>query len=132
MRHLLLFLLMASTSAFAERNPFLQPDQRQTQPALSVQSPEGGAATVAPMVPEQSPKALKAAALEGAKMVAIINGEEVWYKPSEGFYVRYPATPHSKSEMEAQVKAPDVEAIEKGLADVQNTPKSPKQQAQKW
>lgn len=133
MRSALVLLLLCSTSALAEQNPFLPPEARQStqgnQIAPTTISPNGQVVPVAPVV---SPQALKMAELRGARMVAIINGEEVWYKPTEGVYVRYSASPSSKNTLESQAQAPEVEDIEKKIADVQKAAQKPTKQAKQW
>ncbi|MBD8089321.1 hypothetical protein IFT48_04940 [Pseudomonas fluorescens] len=133
MRKALLLFILCSTSALAEQNPFLPPDARQVpepQPGAPVNVGAYGQVIPAPLV--VSPKAQKQAELQGARMVAIINGKEVWYKPESGIYVRYDASSDSKNTLEAQAQAPEVDAIEKKIADVQKAAQKPTKQAKQW
>lgn len=134
MRSVLVTLLLISTSALAEQNPFLPPAARQT---LS-EAPAGAATLgsngqmIQPAAHVVSQEALKTATLQGAKMIAIINGEEVWFKPEEGLYVRYKADISSRSTLESQGQVSETEAIENKIADVQKAAQKPIKQAKKW
>lgn len=132
MRKTLMLLALCSTSALAEPNPFLPPEARMTESfnsGLPMSGP-GGIALPAPVT--VSPQAKKQAELQGARMVAIINGKEVWYKPEAGIYVRYDADDASKKTLETQAPDPESEAIEKKIAEVQKTAQKPTKQAKQW
>jgi hypothetical protein len=116
----LLMILAVSAQANAEQNPFLPPQMRQ----VTVTSEEGY-----PASPSGMPGALRAAnpivdpvaqrkqtELTGARMVAIIDREEVWYKPEQGVYVRYPADGTSISTLEAPKPTDDIQQIKQAIA----------------
>lgn len=133
MRKALMLLALCSTSALAEQNPFLPPESRQVanvQPGMPINIGRSGEVIPAPIV--VSPQAQKQAELQGARMVAIINGKEVWYKPEAGIYVRYDVDTNSKKTLEAQAAAPEADAIEKKIADVQKAAQKPTKQAKQW
>jgi len=130
---MLMLLVVCSTSALAEQNPFLPPEARQVaniQAGMPVNVGPTGQAIPAPLV--VSPQMQKQAELQGARMVGIINGKEVWYKPDAGIYVRYDVDTNSKKTLEAQAVAPEVDAIEKKIADVQKAAQKPTKQAKQW
>ncbi|AXH59394.1 hypothetical protein [Pseudomonas amygdali] len=129
---MLMLLALCSTSALAELNPFLPPEARQTESFNSGMPVTGPSGIALPTPAAVSPQAKKQAELQGARMVAIINGKEVWYKPDAGIYVRYDVDDTSKKILEAQTPDPGVEAVEKKIAEVQKTAQKPTKQAKQW
>lgn len=128
-----LFLLMifaVSVHAQADQNPFLPPQMRQ----VTVTSAEGypanpssitgalntGGAILGPVAQRKQNE------LAGARMVAIIDREEVWYKPEQGVYVRYPADGTSISTLEAPKPSDDIQQIKQAIAPQTGKPKTKK------
>lgn len=132
MRKTLMLLALCSTSALAEPNPFLPPEARMTESFNSGLPMSGPGGIALPTPVTVSPQAKKQAELQGARMVAIINGKEVWYKPDAGIYVRYDVDDASKKTLETQAPDPESEAVEKKIAEVQKTAQKPTKQAKQW
>ena len=78
-------LALFAAGALANDNPFLKPDKRQPE-APAIIAP---AMTMVNGVSVPTPQAAPVdTAVVGAKLIAVINGEEVWLKNEDKTYVR--------------------------------------------
>ena len=78
-------LALFAAGALANDNPFLKPDKRQPE-APAIIAP---AMTMVNGVSVPTPPAAPVdTAVVGAKLIAVINGEEVWLKNEDKTYVR--------------------------------------------
>lgn len=124
-----LLLALVCVAAQAEENPFYPPSQR-----LSATSVVGGIPVASNGVPVpvhgvvvptiDSAAQRKAKDLEGARMVAIISGEEVWYKPEQGVYVRYPVDGSSVATLEAPRPVDAIQEIKQVISPVTSKPQT--------
>jgi len=95
----LMGLLLLSGAAQATDNPFLKPEKRQPEkpveaaPAMTMGN---GVAVPAVAMPAET-------AVVGAKLIAVINGEEVWLKNEEKTYIRQKERDDSKIKLQEQV-----------------------------
>ncbi|MDT8924920.1 hypothetical protein RBE51_19210 [Pseudomonas taiwanensis] len=126
----LLMILAASAHAQAEQNPFLPPQMRQvtvTSEGGYPSSPSGVPGVSRAGSPIVDPVAQrKMNDLAGARMVAIIDRQEVWYKPEQGLYVRYPADGTSISTLEAPKPSDDIQQIKQAIAPQAGKPTTKK------
>jgi hypothetical protein len=103
-------LVLFAVGAFASDNPFLKPEKRQPEkPVVVAPAPVtmvNGVAVPAPVAPPEEK------AVVGAKLVAVINGEEVWLKNEDKTYVRQKARDESKIKLqEANQSAPEMPGL---------------------
>lgn len=78
-------LALFAAGALANDNPFLKPDKRQPEKPAIV----APAMTMVNGVPVLAPPPVPVdTAVVGAKLIAVINGEEVWLKNEDKTYVR--------------------------------------------
>jgi hypothetical protein len=125
MKLALSLLVLLSTMAQAEENPFLPPLQRLAPVPvvgnLQALSGAGAGASGIPVASVVDPVVQrKKNDLMGARMVAIIDQEEVWYRPEQGIYVRYPANGLSISTLEAPKVQDDIQQIKQAIAPVES------------
>lgn len=121
-----LVLLLAALNVHAEENPFLPPIKRivpvpmgqVAQAAVAV----NGMGLPAPQIAQDPVLTRKLTNLQGARMVSVINNEEVWYKPDLGVYVRYPAGSDSVMTLQAQKPKQDLEELQQALAPAKGKP----------
>ncbi len=108
--------MLLSGQVFAADNPFLKPEKRQ---------PEKPVESAAPAVTMVNGVAVPVAtppvdtAVVGAKLIAVINGEEVWLKNEEKTYVRQKERDDSKIKLQEQAEAepssmPELPVIQAG------------------
>lgn len=121
-----LMLLIAALNVHAEENPFLPPIKR-VDPVAMGQVPQAtvavnGMGLPAPQIAQDPVLTRKLANLQGARMVSVINNEEVWYKPDLGVYVRYPAGSDSVMTLQAQKPKQDLEELQQALAPAKGKP----------
>lgn len=125
-RVLCLVLLVGALNAHAEENPFLPPSKR-VVPVPAGQVPQASVAVngmglPAPQIAQDPVLTRKLANLQGARMVSVINNEEVWYKPDQGIYVRYPAGSDSAMTLQAQKPQQELDDLQQALAPAKGKP----------
>lgn len=116
-------LALFAAGAFASDNPFLKPDKRQPErPVVVAPPPVTMVNGVAVPTPVEAPEDK---AVVGAKLIAVINGEEVWLKNEDKTYVRQKARDESKIKLQeanqSEPEMPGLPVIEAGR------PQNPKQ-----
>jgi len=111
---ILSLIVLPATSVLAEKNPFLKPDVRNppkpVQVAPSTQHMMGvpGASGAMPVIDNAMAPPQETGAVANAKLIAVINGEEVWFKTDEKIYVRQKERDGSKIRLqEALTTQPD-------------------------
>lgn len=102
-------LVLFAAGAFANDNPFLKPEKRQpakpivTAPAVTMVN--GVAVPTPPPAPVET-------AVVGAKLIAVINGEEVWLKNEDKTYVRQKERDGSRIKLQQAAPSEDASLAE--------------------
>jgi hypothetical protein len=89
-------LALFAAGAFASDNPFLKPEMRQPEKPVVVApvTMVNGVAVPTPLAPPEEN------AVVGAKLIAVINGEEVWLKNEDKTYVRQKERDNSRIKLQ--------------------------------
>lgn len=111
--------------AFADENPFLKPEIRKPAPSPVIASPSTDPAA---MPTDPSMMGMGNGGIINAKLIAVINGEEVWLTDDDKTYVRQKERDNSHLQLreaapDMAAGAPELPVVSAGRPSPENTPR---------